>query len=317
MTDLPPTARFAPLSRYFPVSREHRAWGICVFNIGTGRIAPGTPYPAVRKGDKFPFNWENGRTLPFPKLLYVTRGSGVFDSQETGLLPVQAGSILFLKPGQWHRYRPDPAVGWDETWFKLDGHSVKRLLNRPEFSTPVLQVGTGDRLREYFDQLVATARTAAFGFEYILAGLAVQILAQILVECGAPEFRDDAIQRMVGRARQRLLEDVSGTTDLPALARELGVSYSTFRRAFKACTQLSPGQFQLQSKIQKAEQFLSDTELPVGEVAERLGFPSMYYFSQIYKRKTGLSPLAYRKKYSVPPPPAGTPPAQPRNSARR
>ena len=247
--------------------------------------------------------------------MYVTRGSGVFESRETGQLPVQAGNILFLKPGQWHRYRPDPAVGWDETWFKMDGSSVKRLLNRPEFSTPVLRVGLGENLRDLFDQLVATAREAAFGFEYILAGLAVQILARILVECSAPEFRDDAIQQMVTRARHRLLEDVNGTTDLRALARELGVSYSTFRRAFKACTQLSPGQFQLQSKIQKAEQLLSDTELPVGEVAERLGFPSMYYFSQIYKRKTGLSPLSYRRKYSVPAPPSGIGPAKPKDPA--
>ena len=293
--------RFSPISRYFPVSGEHKIFGIYVFNVGTSRAEAGKPYPVVRNPDQIPFNWKNGRILSSPKILYITRGSGIVESKEGGSFEVTAGNIIFLKPGVWYRYRPDPKVGWDETWMKFEGSSVKRLLNRPEFcsSKPVLDVGLRAPLIHHFDDLVQTARTASYGTEFILAGLAVQILSQILVECGPRELKDDATRRMIERAKGFFLEDVSQTTDLQAIASTLGVSYSTFRRTFKSYTHLSPRQFQLQTKIHKAGQLLTDTNISIGEIAGRMGFESVYYFSQIFKRKMGHSPLNYRNRFAA------------------
>jgi len=41
---------------------------------------------------------------------------------------------------------------------------------------------------------------------------------------------------------------------------------------------------------------LAGTTLPVGEIANRLGFQSVYYFSELFKRRMACSPTAYRKK---------------------
>jgi AraC-like DNA-binding protein len=78
------------------------------------------------------------------------------------------------------------------------------------------------------------------------------------------------------------------------VARELNVSYSRFRALFRRCTGLSPAQYHLQLRIRRACELLEGSALRIKEVADRLGFESPYYFSRLFKKKTGVSPEAWR-----------------------
>lgn len=80
------------------------------------------------------------------------------------------------------------------------------------------------------------------------------------------------------------------------LARELHVGYSSFRQAFKAQTGLSPKQYQLQIRLQKAQEFLANTSKSVGEIAEILGFNTAYQLSNQFKKNVGLAPQIWRQR---------------------
>ena len=77
------------------------------------------------------------------------------------------------------------------------------------------------------------------------------------------------------------------------LARELNVSYSSFRQAFKAQTGISPKQYQLQIRLHKAQDFLVNTPKSVGEIAEILGFDSAFHLSKQFKDSIGLAPQVW------------------------
>jgi AraC-like DNA-binding protein len=78
------------------------------------------------------------------------------------------------------------------------------------------------------------------------------------------------------------------TIIIEQLARELHIGYSSFRQAFKAQTGLSPKQYQLQIRLQKAQEFLANTSKSVGEIAEILGFNTAYHLSNQFKKHVGL-----------------------------
>jgi AraC-like DNA-binding protein len=80
------------------------------------------------------------------------------------------------------------------------------------------------------------------------------------------------------------------------LARELHIGYSYFRQAFKAQTGLSPKQYQLQIRLQKAQDFLANTSRSVGEIAEILGFNTAYHLSSQFKNHVGLAPLIWKTR---------------------
>ena len=83
--------------------------------------------------------------------------------------------------------------------------------------------------------------------------------------------------------------------NLEELANEIGVGYSWFRRMFKHYTGLAPSQYFLQLKLNKAKDLLLNTSLSIKEISVITGFESQYYFSKLFKKRIGISPIQQRK----------------------
>lgn len=73
-----------------------------------------------------------------------------------------------------------------------------------------------------------------------------------------------------------------------------GLSYAQFLRRFKAYTGLTPAEYFGSARIQKAKELLSGTDLLIKDIAAMCGFDNEYYFSNHFKKQTGMSPTGYR-----------------------
>ena len=79
------------------------------------------------------------------------------------------------------------------------------------------------------------------------------------------------------------------------LCKAFSHSESQTIRIFKKAFGVTPYAYVLTKKISLAKQMLKDTNLPVKEIAKQLSFADEYYFSNVFKAKTGVSPSAFRK----------------------
>ena len=77
------------------------------------------------------------------------------------------------------------------------------------------------------------------------------------------------------------------------LAAACGMSESTFRREFHRYAGVSPKQYILDRKINKAKQMLRSGYYPIKEICMILGFFDDAYFSKIFKKNTGMTPMQY------------------------
>ncbi|GAA0463640.1 AraC family transcriptional regulator [Streptomyces olivaceiscleroticus] len=80
-------------------------------------------------------------------------------------------------------------------------------------------------------------------------------------------------------------------------ADRLGVSPGHLTQAVRAATGRSPGQLLIAARVYRAQQLLAHTELPVRQVAARLGFADPAYFCRFFRRETGSSPGDFRKHH--------------------
>jgi AraC-like DNA-binding protein len=80
------------------------------------------------------------------------------------------------------------------------------------------------------------------------------------------------------------------------IAAMCAVSETYFRRLFKKYSGLSPKEYILRVKIDKAKLILRETNLQVSEIAEMFGISDTAYFCRMFKKRTGVSPLIYRSK---------------------
>ena len=69
-----------------------------------------------------------------------------------------------------------------------------------------------------------------------------------------------------------------------------------FSRVFKLITGMSPGDFIIRKRIERAQFLLLTTDLGHKEIIDQVGFKSTSYFSRIFKMNTSYSPENYRKQ---------------------
>ena len=77
-------------------------------------------------------------------------------------------------------------------------------------------------------------------------------------------------------------------------AYEIGSSYSWFRKKFKDFFGVSPKQYHLHLRLEKAKDMLLHTDKSVKEIALELGYDNQSYFSNLFHKKTGAYPRSFR-----------------------
>ena len=120
------------------------------------------------------------------------------------------------------------------------------------------------------------------------------IVTQYLLERGG-DGRSGATDPLIENAVTFINERVQHKLSISDVARRTGLSYVQFVRRFTAYAGMPPSEYLAALRLKKAESLLSDTSLPVREVAAACGFENEYYFSNFFKRHKGLSPSAFRK----------------------
>jgi AraC-like DNA-binding protein len=287
---------------YLSSTPERSRWGVEVLGAGFTRIAPAQPYPAPGHPSHHHFDYEKGRTLEALQILFVTGGRGSLETRSRGRQKILPGSVVFLLPGEWHRYRPDPKSGWTEHWVELDGWVVRSLIEAGTFTARqcLFHAPATSGIEEHFESLhpLVSGRRA-----YSIPDLAH--LAHRLLGCGA-EFPNagkslSRISGIVRRAEEQLGAPPVEKVDLEALARKLGVGYSYFRRIFREQTGLSPWQYLIKSRLARARRILASGEDSLSEIAEAVGFGSAFHFSAAFKKAHRVSPDTWRKQFKKKP----------------
>ncbi len=283
-------------SRYLPLSDDMRQQSLYVLAGGYTMIPPHTPYPPSIHPADHQFHWRQGRTLPEYQLIYITRGGGAFESRSGGRCRVEAGTLFMLFPGEWHRYSPDPATGWDEYWVAFQGQAAEMLVGEASLSPaePLLVAPLSERLRDEFIHITEEMRQEAVGYRRIIGARTLLIMATASACSLRGQFEGAGILPAIEQAKTLLSAQLDRDVNVEKMAAWLGVGYSHFRRAFRDSTGLSPAQYHLGLRIRLASELLRTTALPSAAVGRRVGFDSACYFCRIFKNKTGQSPSEYR-----------------------
>jgi AraC family transcriptional regulator len=238
-----------------------------------------------------------------------------------------AAELVEKEEGRLHRAvvrRGDVSVvpaGLESEWWWEDGREVDRLhtyLDLAVFHRIAQEAGTEPERLEVLNSVAVRdpllERTGMDLLEELVAGgpadrLYAESLAQVLAvhllrrhsSLGrGPSRRLDP--ERTGRLSEASLRSVtdyvgdnlSGDLSLAEMAAATNLSPYHFARTFKRTTGLPPHRYVLRRRIERARELLEGTDLPIGEVAKRVGFASPSHFSQQFRRIVGVAPSDLR-----------------------
>ena len=102
---------------------------------------------------------------------------------------------------------------------------------------------------------------------------------------------DDDIRSVTAYMEAHLSEKI----DVDDLAARVYLSHTGLIWKFKRQVGVSPLQYLIELRMQRAKELLLTGTLSVSEIAERCGYPNAYYFTNAFRKHTGKSPTAFRK----------------------
>jgi AraC-like DNA-binding protein len=254
------------------------------------------PYPPVQHPPLYQFDWEHGRALNEYQIVYIPDGSGLFETKRQGI-QIEGGNVILLKPGLWHRYRPNQKTGWREYWVGFAGPGYSTIFSGHFFTGRyVFRVRESVGMLENFEALIATAQENGPALQQLMAAQTSLLLARLYASTliHPPAAREES--KMVQKAREMMLSLETRDLSLEETARRLGTSYSNFRRTFREHTGVGPHQYRLHLRLSHARDLLLNTNLSIKEIAFASGFEEVQYFCRFFKKSTGRTPSSYRKE---------------------
>jgi AraC-like DNA-binding protein len=130
------------------------------------------------------------------------------------------------------------------------------------------------------------------GRDLVVSGLALLLQSGNYEEtCPPGDPAGNTIIQTIERIRRNPAAAYS-VGEMAAMAR---LSTAQFTRRFKAIASLTPNRFIVEERLAWAERYLRETDMPVQEIASRLGYRDVFFFSRQFRRFRGMSPIAVRR----------------------
>lgn len=235
-------------------------------------------------------------------LIYCVDGEGWFEVEDTHIT-VTSNSFFILPAGLHHSYGADSGKPWTIYWFHFQG-SLAPLYARLPDKLNMIMPTSNSRIRErndLFEEIFSTLdraltpdsiRYASALFHHYIATLK-----------SLPEYRgvfgngdpDDIIEATV----HFLMENVEKPLTLQEIADYSGFSASHLSAVFKRRTGQAPLPYFNHLKIRRACRLLTDTDMKMNSICNKVGIADPYYFSRLFSKVIGMSPSEYRRQSEV------------------
>lgn len=281
---------------YPPVTPTALRCGCYLTSIGSLDYAPGERYPRKGHPDDFDFKWQKGRILSDFAIVLVTRGKGEWQLRNRPIEPIQPGDVLYLVPGQWHRYRPLESTGWTERWVCLRGSVVYGYMRAGTLSDKCMRLsGCGDsHLLERLERLYLDVGLASDSNLPSWGPRALALLLEATGDDNMPGVGEVENPDPVAIAMRFIEENCHRRIQVETVAKHCGCVRRTLERYFRSAGLPSIGQVILRSKLKQAQILLRESSLLVKEIAFACGFNGVQQFILCFRREHGSSPGEWR-----------------------
>lgn len=256
----------------------------------------------------------------FLEIALVERGEAQHQTA-SGTALVHVGQVMVIRPGVWHGYLhcrdlvvtnclispsllhtllpllqqiPAGAGAGDALFRRRTAHRLSD--ESPVVLTPPRWAFA--RLREAMDTMMREQQSQDTAWQAANVGQLLQVLA-LVVRCTEVVERRPALPETTARAVQAAaaLVERQFTSDirLNSLARSVALSPAHLSRSFKRHMGMGLVDYCHHLRVEEACRLLRLTDLSVSEIATRVGYNEIAYFSRCFRRRMSRSPLEYRR----------------------
>lgn len=250
---------------------------------GIENCIPGKKYgPCLREGYHIHF-------------ILAGKGSLRIENQHWDL---SAGQIFVLPDGLESEYQADMEDPWQYAWITIDGRNALTCLKASGFEDSWIRECNcnPDRFVEIIDKILGITELTVVN-ELRRNSCMHEILA-MLVETKTPtkDIHHDFSPDLYVQYAVQFIHLNYSHIRVNDIANYIGINRSYLTTIFKNKLNVSPQEYLVSYRLNKAKQLLLTTDLSIQEIAARIGYDNPLTFSKMFKNAYGKSPRHYRQE---------------------
>jgi len=232
-------------------------------------------------------------------LIYCIGGEGWY--RTSGLTEkIYPGEFFVIPAKSYHQYGTHKKNPWSIYFLHFNGRLAEILYQKIAAEPKILLTTDADR-KKLFEHIYKVLDTGYSTNNLEHANMMLwQVLNTFIFKDYFPDKSGNAslnhstenfsIKEAITYMRRNLDKKIL----LKELANIAGLSISRFSSVFKEATGFAPNDYFIRLKIQKACQYLDLTDKRIKEISHLVGIDDPYYFSRLFKKIIGKSPIQYR-----------------------
>jgi len=213
----------------------------------------------------------------------------------------QPGTLLLLGPGEMPARRSTGDVEFLalELAPKFVLWAADELVANGPFEVERLWAVKDEQLRyivlTLHNELMAKCPSGRLFGEYMGLSFATALLANHSAgSTRLSQYRGGLSPYKLRQVTDYIRDNLSNNLSLAEMANLLQMGPCHFARAFKESTGLSPHQYVLRRRVERALQMLKETPSNLADIAYDLGFSSQGHFTTVFSKIVGVTPSSYR-----------------------
>ncbi len=215
-------------------------------------------------------------------------------------LKLYHGAHAFItSPGIRFRYgSPVNSVGRGHSFVCFSGERIRYYIKSGLMRVgkgEVIKLSDGERFQLMLNELLRCLQT-----DYTNYPRAVNLLEGLLLEMIQSRQRpqESVPQQKIIHITEAMRCNSGIEWDFKKIATEMNISLAHFRRIFRQTIGQAPQHYLNEVRLQKAALLLCETNAPIKDIANQVGFHDRFYFSRCFRRQFNMPPATYRREFS-------------------
>lgn len=233
-------------------------------------------------------------------LHYIVSGKGTYTSNNKTYTLTKNQGFLIL-PDTLTYYEADKEDPWSYMWIGFNGVKAETYLNYANLNSDnLIYEYSKDNILQYYINEMLKLKELTFSNELKLEGLLYLFMSTLASN------KKNSINPKTYKSTDLYLEksieyidnNYSNNIKINDIANHIGINRSYLTNIFKKNINMSPQEFLLNYRIDKACSLLKESNFSIKVIANSIGYSDPLTFSKIFKKIKGESPKSYRTKFS-------------------
>ena len=231
------------------------------------------------------------------KLHYIHSGKGLLRVGEK-TYQLSAGQCFLICPDVITYFEADTDEPWTYYWVAFNGVNAKSYLSRAQLSleNPTITCHKDEEILKCSEDMFQGSQKSHSGDLRLLSSL--YLFFSILLD----ERENENIKKSnfhnnyyISKSIEWLEANYSRNISVAEISQYIGLNRKYFSKIFKDEVGMSPQNFLIQLRFDRACELMKNQELSIGQISRSVGYEDQLLFSKVFKKFKGQSPISYRK----------------------